>query len=188
MDNRGDNGLASTDAMTPERLRPILFGRRADWVIAIFIMVTAIGFIAMLQSLPVRATFFPWFITVAIMVAGGIYAVGKIRRPDRWDGQYDPEVPGDHGERDTGPAFLVEHARGIVRALAIFVALIAATFAVGPEYALPVFITIMLWGAGESRYLAVASGLAFWLVIHFVFGDAMSINLPTGLLTDMIFR
>lgn len=174
--------------MTPERLATIRFGRRFDWVIALVIMVIAIGFIAMLQSLPQRATFFPWFITISIMLIGGIYCAGKIRRPDRWDGLYDPEADLDAGDVDTGPVFLFEHRRGILRFIAIFVGLILATMALGPEIAVPAFLAVMLWAGGESRIVAILSGVAFWLAIHFVFGDFMSINLPPGYLTETFLK
>lgn len=150
-------------------------------------MVIAIGFIAMLQSLPQRATFFPWFITISIMLIGGIYCFGKLRHPDRWDGLYDPEETTDQAERDTGPVFMFEHGRGILRAVAIFLGLVAGTLVLGPEIAVPLFLAAMLWTGGERKSVAILSGIGFWLVVHFVFGDAMSINLPSGFLTEAFF-
>lgn len=117
----------------PDRIQTIRFGRRFDWAITLAIMVIAIGFIAMLQSLPQRATFFPWFITISIMLIGGIYCFGKLRHPDRWDGLYDPEETTDQAERDTGPVFMFEHGRGILRAVAIFLGLVARHLGAGPR-------------------------------------------------------
>lgn len=164
------------------RQAAIRFGRRADWIIAAVIMVVAVGFIYLLRNLPQRATFFPWFITISILTVGTAYAVGKLRSPSKWDAQYDPETETEHGEHDTGPAFLVPYMRGIARALAIFAGLVLATIAFGPEFAVPVFLAGSLWIAGENRLVAVLSGAGFWLVIHYVFGSFMSINLPVGFL------
>lgn len=165
----------------------IRFGRQVDWTITIVIMVVAVVFILLLQSLPLRATFFPWFITISILTVGSVYAVGKLRNPARWDAHYDPEAEQEHGEeRDTGPAFLVPYRFGILRALAIFIALVLGTIALGPKFAVPIFVTLALWLNGENKIAAVLSGLGFWLVIQFVFGKMMSINLPVGYLTDAL--
>lgn len=180
--------MASTPektVMTEERMRAIILGRRADWIITIAIMVLAIIFIYLLQSLPERATFFPWFITTSIMLIGGIYSYGKWKRKDRWDAQYDPQAEVGAAESDTGPAFIVQYWRGIIKSLGTFFALIFATIILGPEFSVPLFVTASLWFNKESKIVAVLSGIGFWLVIHFVFGDFMSINLPTGYLIDL---
>ena len=174
--------MTDPDDLSPERRAAIGFGRKADWIMAVTIMVIAVVFIWMLQPLPQRATFFPWFITISILIIGTVYGVGKLRNPARWDAEYDPEE--EFG--DTGPPFLVEFRAGILRALVVFVCLIAGTMAFGPKLAVPVFVTIALWLNKENRIVAVLSGIAFWLAIHFVFGKSMSINLPTGYFTDAL--
>lgn len=165
-----------------KRQAAVRFGRRTDWIIALVIMALAVVFIVMLRSLPQRATFFPWFITISIMLVGGFYALTKLRKPDIWDALYDPYGGPDQGIGDTGPAFLVHYGRGILKWLAIFLAVILGAILIGPKYAVPVFVAAALWLGGENKILALASGVAFWMVIHFVFGQAMSINLPIGAL------
>lgn len=171
--------------MTEERRAAIRFGRRGDWIIAVTIMVIAIVFIYLLQSLPVRAKFYPWFITISVMLVGGVYAFIKLRNPAVWDAQYDPAIEMEQGERDTGPAYLVPHLRAVLRVFAVFLALVLAALALGPKIAVPIFVTLALWMNGENKVVAVLSGVAFWLVTHFVFGKAMSINLPAGFLLEV---
>ena len=62
--------MTDPDDLSPERRAAIGFGRKADWIIAVTIMVIAVVFIWMLQPLPQRATFFPWFITISILIIG----------------------------------------------------------------------------------------------------------------------
>lgn len=169
------------------RRKPIQFGRRVDWAIHIAIVLIGVLFIWMLQSLPQRATFFPWFITISILIVGTAYGIGKIRYPGKWDGQYDPETEGEHGaEIDTGPAYLVPYKTAILKAFVMFLGLVLFTMAMGSKISVPLFVAFMLWLNGENKIGAVVSGVAFWLAIHFIFFKAMSINLPTGYLTSAL--
>lgn len=172
--------------MTPLRQKAIAFGRRLDWILTATIVLIAIVFIYMLQDLPQRATFFPWFITISIMIIATSYTVGKLRNPAKWDAHYNPMVDEDEVETDVGPTYIVAHTRGILIATATFIALILATMLIGPLYAVPVFVALSLALNGENKIVALLSGIGFWMVIHFIFGDAMSINLPTGYLTDAL--
>lgn len=178
--------MPDLNELSPERRDAIGFGRRIDWIITVAILVIAVVFIYMLQSLPQRATFFPWFITISILTVGSVYIAGKFRLPGRWDAQYDPATEVEHGEHDTGPAFLVPYRRKILRALAIFLGLAIAAILVGPKFAVPIFVALALWLSGENRTAAVLSGIGFWVVVHFVFGGLMSINLPAGYLCELL--
>lgn len=169
-----------------EREESIQFGRRVDWTIAAIILIIAILFIYMLQSLPERATFFPWFITISIMIVSGIYMYGKIKKPEIWDDLYDPEAELDLAENDIGPPFIVAYKKQIARTLLIFSTLIFVTFLIGPKYSVPIFVTAMLWMSKENKIVAILSGIFFWIVIEFIFGNIMSINLPVGYIFDWI--
>lgn len=169
-----------------ETTSSIILGRRIDWTITTTILIIGILFIFLLQSLPERATFFPWFITISIVVIGSLYMWGKVQKPDRWDEQYASTEDGEEIERDTGPAFMLKYRRGIARTLLYFTLLILSTFVIGPKYAVPLFVTLMLWISKENKIVAILSGLFFWLVIEFIFGRFMSINLPTGYLIDWL--
>lgn len=177
--------MPDLNGLSPERRKAIGFGRRIDWIITVVILVIAVVFIYMLQSLPQRATFFPWFITISILSVGAVYITGKFRLPGRWDAQYDPATEVEHGEHDTGPAFLVPYGRNILHALGIFLGLTISATLVGPKFAVPIFVALALWMSGENKIAAVLSGIGFWLVVHFIFGRLMSINLPTGYLFEL---
>lgn len=172
--------------MTPQRERAIALGRRIDWILTALIVFIAIGFIYMLQSLPQRATFFPWFITISIVVIATTYTIGKLRDPAKWDEHYNPRLGEDDIDVDTGPAFIVDHVQGIIRATVTFVLLVLGTMMIGPVFAVPIFVTISLWLNGENKIVAILSGIGFWMIVHFVFGEFMSINLPTGYLTETL--
>ena len=179
--------MSDLNGLPPDRLAAIRFGRRADWIITVAILVIAVVFIYMLQDLPQRATFFPWFITICVVLVVLIYSAGKLRDPGRWDLQYDPAAETAHGaEKDTGPPFLVPHRRGILRAIAVFLGVVIASLALGPKIAVPAFVALGLWFNGENKVAAVLSGIAFWAVVHFVFGIMMSINLPPGVLLELL--
>lgn len=169
-----------------DRQASILLGRRVDLTITLLIMVIAVVFIYLLQSLPERATFFPWFITISIMFVGSIYLTGKVRDPARWDNQYDPEAEAEHVENDLGPAYLVEYRSGVARASITFLLLILVTFAIGPKYSVPIFVTVMLLIGKENKIVAVLSGIFFLVITEYVFGNIMSINLPTGYFIDWL--
>lgn len=163
----------------------VKFGRRFDLIITLTILITAILFIYMLMDLPERATFFPWFITISIVLVAAIYLTSKYRNPSRWDEQYlpDDENPSD---QDLGPAYLIAYGRSILRILLIFLGLVITTLALGQTYAVPLFVVIMLWVGKENKLVAIASGLLFYIIIRFVFGDMMSINLPVGYVIDWL--
>lgn len=169
--------------MSRVREQAIKLGRRIDWILTAGIVIVAIVFIYMLQDLPQRATFFPWFITAAILLIAAVYSYGKFRKPGKWDAHFAPEIGKDGIEPDVGPTFIIGHKRGILIAVVSFVALVLTTMAIGPEFAVPLFVTVSLALNGENKIVAVLSGVAFWLIIHFVFGDFMSINVPTGYLS-----
>lgn len=177
--------MPDLNGLSTERRKAIRFGRRFDWIITVTILVIAVVFIYMLQSLPQRATFFPWFITISIVSVGAVYITGKFRLPGRWDALYDPATEIEYGEHDTGPAFLVPYGRNVLRALAIFLGLAIAAILIGPKFAVPIFVALALWLSGENRIAAVLSGIGFWLVVHFIFGRLMSINLPAGYLFEL---
>lgn len=164
----------------------IQFGRTGDWIIAVVIIVSAMLFIYMLWDLPERAVFYPSFITISIMVVGGFYTINKIRRPDAWDAQYDPKIVSAKADADTGPAYLVPHLRAILRVFAVFIGFVCFTILLGPKFAVPAFVTLALWFNGENKLVAVGSGLVFFLIIHLVFGQFMSINLPIGIVQEYL--
>ena len=172
-----------SNAEVPKSVR---FGRRVDWTLAIIIIVIGIVFIYLLQSLPQRATFFPWFITISIVIVGAVYTIGKWTRPSRWDAQYLPPDGVEEGNVDTGPAYLVPYMGRIVRSMLIFMAAVVAAIMIGPKFAVPIFVTVTLIMGGENKIGALISGVGFFLVIHYVFGEVMTINLPKGVLIEMI--
>lgn len=163
----------------------VLLGRRIDLALTLIIMVIAIVFIYLLQSLPIRATFFPWFITISIMCVGTFYLIGKYKAPAKWDDQYVAKQDNPK-DQDLGPAYFLAYRDGILRTIFVFFCLVIATFAFGQKFAVPLFLTIMLWTAKENKIVAILSGLFFFVIIEFVFGGLMSINLPVGYVIEWL--
>jgi hypothetical protein len=177
--------VSESENFNQKRQRAIDVGRKIDWIIAISIVLIAITFIFMLFPLPQRATFFPWFITISMVLFGSVYVFHKLRKPNIWDELYSPNPESNSAEIDTGPAYLLPYWGGIFKAFAMFLGVVIAAIAIGPKWAVPLFVTAALWISGERKLLAVGSGLMFWLIVHFVFNKAMSINLPEGLLQEI---
>jgi Tripartite tricarboxylate transporter TctB family len=171
--------------MTPERLRPIELGRKADWVVVVVLFVALIAYISLAQGLPWRATVFPWFITISMMIVLGLYAFAKWRDKSVWDEVYDPEHDGKALDGDTGPDFILSNRRGVLMAVGGFLALTAMTMLIGPVFAIPLFVGGHLYLRGENKIFALASLIGLWLVMHYGFGKAMHINLPDGFLTAL---
>jgi hypothetical protein len=171
--------------MTPERLRPIGLGRKSDWMIVVILFVLVIIYIALAQGLPWRATVFPWFITISMLIVLGLYAFAKWRNPAVWDEVYDPESTTMSVDGDTGPHFILSNMKGVLRSLGGFLALTALTMLIGPVFAIPLFVGGYLTFSGENKIFALASTVALWLLMHYGFGSAMHINLPNGFLIDL---
>jgi len=176
-------------AITPEnnlqpvdRNQSIAFGRRVDWIVSMIILIIGVAFIIMLQSLPGRATIFPWFITISIVFITATYVYGKYRNKAVWDELYDPDTKDGDEMADTGPAFVLAHRRGVLISLGSFLLVVAMTMVLGPEYAVPLFVFGSLLARKENWILSVLSGIGIWVIIHFVFGDMMRINVPVGFL------
>ncbi len=179
------DGPKTAGRSAPDPARLIRLGRRLDWALTVALFVIAIWFVYMLRDLPVRATVFPWFIAGSMVIVAILYAIGKLRRPDRWDHCY--EVPEETiDEAALGPAHLLQRAPQIGIALAAFIGLSLLIYLIGHEYAVPIFVAAYLLVRRENWIVAVVSGLALWALIHFVFSDFMSINLPAGTLIELL--
>jgi hypothetical protein len=181
------DGIKAAEAkpMTPERMRPILLGRKWDWILMAILFVILIIYIALVQHLSWRATVFPWFITVAMLFVLGLYGLSKKRNPAVWDEIYDPEHESMSVDGDTGPDYLMKNASGVKRSLFGFLAITALTMLLGPVYAIPLFVGGYLYFQGENKIFAAVSLVALWIVMHYGFAGAMHINLPDGFLIDL---
>jgi Tripartite tricarboxylate transporter TctB family len=177
--------VAVAKLMTPERLRPIMLGRKADWILMAILFFVLIIYIAIVQHLTWRATAFPWFITFSMLLVLGLYALSKWRKPSVWDEIYDPEHESMQADGDTGPDYLMQNAKGVKRSLIGFLAITALTMLLGPVYAIPLFVGGYLYLQGENKIFAAVSLVALWLVMHYGFAGAMHINLPAGFLIDL---
>lgn len=174
-----------TASIQPAITRSIRLGRKADWVLMAVIAVILIFYLGLVINMSWRAVVFPLFITIAMAITLAAYAVSKWRNPAVWDEVYRPPAEEKMAEGDIGPHYLLENTKGVKQSIAGFLAITVLTLAIGPVYAVPLFVGSYLFLKGENRILAVVAPVVLWLVIHYGFSAAMHITLPSGYLSAL---
>lgn len=164
----------------PETIR---VARTIDWILVALFVATSVLFISLLLDLPPRATIFPWFVSVTMVLVALVYSAGNLRNPARWDDK--PAETGDDEETAAtaiGIAALKGRGREIFRMFAAVYIFGGAIMLVGHLVAVPLFILAYVLYRRESWVLAVGGAVVFFVLIQLVFIEGMDIVFPEPML------